>query len=555
MPLIMTRIAVGYRRVSGQDQADNFSLGSQDEDIRDYSAHEALLFDKMFTDVGSGLSVKQRPEFVKMREYVLDSQNKITDVVFWDLDRFTRNIEDFFKYTGDLIKANITLHLAVEGEKYDYNSEEKWHQRLIAAQGESKRISKRTKRGQRRATASGYHIGKPPWGYMLVHDSDEVNEKGEPIICGRLEPDPELWPHVLKLWDMAENHFTPMRIAKYNNQHNVPSPTGDPWTDGAVRYILKNPKYHGQLFRGVNPESRLPGPKENAPPTIRENDHTAAISYANFQRINEDIRSRHREQGPTRSHSSPNPLSNLLKCGECKARGIDSNLQIHRQHGRVYLRCSRKKTMGSGACSFKGARLDRVLEAVIDKLTNHFLTQDILESVIAGVAEESREYLEQQETDKSGVRARQKVVTDGIKNINDVLKEQGTKARNLKSLIANLEKLENEKDELEQAAERINEVSEEARLFVNDKDGIIETAMDKKTYAEPADPEAIRELLHIFIHEVTVFEEGYGVIYYDLPVRSAGPEGTRAKETIYLEKKKGLMTPASCVFDGRTGLG
>ena len=155
MQLIMSRKAVGYRRVSGKSQADNFSLRSQDEDIRDYAEHEGLPFDTMFTDVGSGLSTKQRPNFLNMGEYALDRKNSITDVVFHDLDRFTRNIEEFFIYTKDLIKAGITLHLAVDGEKYDYHSEEKWHQRLVAGQAESKRTSRRTKRGQRTATRMG----------------------------------------------------------------------------------------------------------------------------------------------------------------------------------------------------------------------------------------------------------------------------------------------------------------------------------------------------------------------------------------------------------------
>ena len=270
---IFMRKGVGYRRVSSRSQADNFSLRSQDDDIRYHSENEGILFDRMFTDIGSGLSTKQRPQFLQLREYALDPANGITDVIFWDLDRFTRNIEEFFIYTKELIKAGITLHLATDGEKYDYNSEEKWHQRLIAAQAESKRISKRTKRGQRKATASGRHIGQPPWGYKLVRVMDELNEKGERVECGRLEPDPEMWHHCLKLWELAENGSTPMQIVKYMHQHNVPPPRGGSWTDAAVRYILKNRKYHGQLFRGINPQSRLPEPKDNTPPTIVEDSH------------------------------------------------------------------------------------------------------------------------------------------------------------------------------------------------------------------------------------------------------------------------------------------
>ena len=250
------RKAVGYRRVSSRSQADNFSLRSQDRDIRNYCEQEAILFVLMFTDVGSGLSAKHRHELHQLFAYVLDPANGITDVVFWDLDRFTRNIEEFFLYTKELINKGITLHLAVDGEKYEYNSDERWHGRIIAAQAESKRISRRTKKGQREATKLGHHIGKPPWGYRLVHDSDDpneegetsddLNEKGKRIVCGRLEPDPEKWDDCLKFWELASKDWTPMRITRYINQHNIKAPNGGEWTDGAARYIMKNRVYHGR---------------------------------------------------------------------------------------------------------------------------------------------------------------------------------------------------------------------------------------------------------------------------------------------------------------------
>ena len=79
MQLTTSRKAVGYRRVSGKSQADNLSLRSQDEDIQDYCEHEELPLDSMFTDMGSGLSTKQRPQFHTMHEYVLDAKNAITE--------------------------------------------------------------------------------------------------------------------------------------------------------------------------------------------------------------------------------------------------------------------------------------------------------------------------------------------------------------------------------------------------------------------------------------------------------------------------------------------
>ena len=554
MQLTTSRKALGYRRVSGKTQKDNFSLKGQGDDIGDYCGGKGISLDNMFTDVGTGLSIKQRPEFVTMIEYALDKRRGITDIAFWDLDRFTRNIEEFFTYTKPLLEADIHLHLLLDEEEFDYNSADRWYQKLVDAQKESKRISRRTKRGQRAATLEGRHIGKPPWGFTLEHDTDEKDAEGMPVLCGRLVPDKDKWEDVKTFWRMAAEGLTPMKLATSMNRLNIPAPGGGDWTDGAVRGVIKNHKYHGQMFRGINPRSRIPGPKENAPAIIIENNHDDAISFDKWKKINDDMKGRSREQGPTRVHSSPNPASGKLKCGPCRSNGYNSNLELHRQKGVVRLRCSRKKKVGGYDCGFKGAKLDCVLEAVTERLTNYFLTEDTLESVIAEVAQKSKPYLDEQETNKSGIRVRLKAAEDEIKNINAVLKRAGAKAKNLRSLIDDLEELEKEKAELEKIGEQITEASEEALIFVNDRDGIIETALNLKTYTDPADLEAMRELMYVFIEQVEIFADGHGVIYYNLPVRRTGPEDAPAKETIHFEKKKALHTPESCGLAQTTGI-
>ena len=218
------------------------------------------------------------------------------------------------------------------------------------------------------------------------------------------------------------------------------------------------------------------------------------------------------------------------------------------------LRCTRKKKKGDERCTFTTPRLAPVLEAITERLMHHFLTKETLDSVVAGVAEHSRRFLEGQETSKSGIIARKKVVEDEINNINDVLTAAGAKASNLHSLINKLDKLENEKTELQQQTDRIAEVSEEALLFVNDREGIIQTALNRKTYTSPDDPEAIRQLMKIFIDRVEVFQGGYGIIHYDLPARSLGTGDTPASETIYFEKRKGRAAPESCGFPQGMGM-
>ena len=83
-----TRKAVRYRRISGKSQKENFSLRNQDVRSAKYCERKGLPLDRDFDDVGSGLSIKHRPGFVEMAEYVLDKTNGVTDVVFNDIDRF-----------------------------------------------------------------------------------------------------------------------------------------------------------------------------------------------------------------------------------------------------------------------------------------------------------------------------------------------------------------------------------------------------------------------------------------------------------------------------------
>ena len=555
------RKAVKYRRVSGKSQKDNFSMRNQDVRCARYCAAKGLPIDREFTDVGSGLSIKHRPNFCAMCEYALDPKNGITDVVFNDIDRFARNFREFFDYADRMVKAGITLHSAIDDEEYDYNSEEKWTDKAVNAQKESKKISRRVKEGQRTATELGYHIGVPPWGYMLEHETDELDEDGYHAICGKLVPDPVLWPHVLEFWRLAADDIPPLRLAQQMRLNNVPSPSGKPWTEDTARRIMKNPKYCGRLFRGVNPESRIPGPLENAPPIFRENNHEAAVSPENWQKVNDGIASRHKSRAPTRSHSSPNPLSDSLKCGHCAAIGIGSNLEIQRQKGRVAVRCSRRKHMGVDVCDFKSADLTRLLEAIIDRVRHHFLTPENLQNVTDGVAAVSRAMLEKRQVQLDRISERKRVVNTEIKNINDVLRKAGTKAKNLETLMSDLHDLETERAALEKEGDQVSEATEEALLFVTDPAGIIQTVMDYKTWLDPEDPEAVKEFLKIFIEKVEVFELEEGAtdqrvdIYYDLRAFKTTAKDASATETIHIGKKKSRGVSANnCGLDVRTGI-
>ena len=199
--------------------------------------------------------------------------------------------------------------------------------------------------------------------------------------------------------------------------------------------------------------------------------------------------------------------------------------------------------MGRNSCNFTGARLDILLEQVNERLRNHFLTRTNLRRITEAVAEASKSYLESQQSELAPINRRKKAVQNEIDNINGTLKAAGPAANNFRTLLRDLNALETEIQELEAKAAQIAADTEEARLFINDKEGIIATALDQKTFTNPDNLDEARDFMHIFIKRVDVFpredKTQRATIHYDLPVRLAPSDDDPTTETIHLGKKGG----------------
>ena len=492
---------------------------------------------------------------MKMCERVLDRNSGITDVIFWDLDRFTRRNRHFHEYSEDMVEAGITLHLASEGEEYNQNTAISWLQRIQSAEIESRKISKRTKLGQGQVTKKGRNIGPPPWGFTICHPP------GEEESAGYLVPDLDLWPHVQRLWRMALEGYTPQQIAYIFDQEKIPPPGSAGWTDDAVRYILKNEKYKGDQFRGKERQSRLPGPKDDSPPIFYVGAHDGAVNQEEFDKVQDMIAGRHRGQGPTRSHSSKNPMSKILKCGECGEEHGYPTMVMSPKDGIARLRCARKKKVTAKSCHNDDVRLDSVLNSTLRYLREEFITAANLANVIGIIQEKSGKYLHEMDSRKSNIAANLKSVRKEIENLNITIR-RADDAQDIRevpmSLVRNLLELEQKERELEEEIGRINEGSDEARLFMEDPEGIMEAALDERTYTESKEGPAVRRFIQMFVERAELFrwQDGKRALKLTLSLRARSAESVKAPGTkIIVFDKKGESVPSeSCLFGGNMGL-
>ena len=109
-----TKKAVSYIRVATKEQADNgFSIAQQHDGNNAFATQNGYSIVKTFQDVGKSAGNLDRPALKEMVEYIKSHKNEIDAIIVYQLDRLTRNYENYREILRPLFeKNNIKLLLA-----------------------------------------------------------------------------------------------------------------------------------------------------------------------------------------------------------------------------------------------------------------------------------------------------------------------------------------------------------------------------------------------------------------------------------------------------------
>ena len=175
----MTARAIGYVRVSTQDQADSgASLEAQRTKIRAYATMHDLELAEMIEDAGYSAKSLERPGMARLLELI--RQRKVDVVIVAKLDRITRSVRDL----GELIE--LFQRSGVEfASVADHIDTATAAGRLVlnvmgsVSQWEREAIGERTSEALAVLRAQGRRVSRhAPYGYRLdgdrwVEDHDE----------------------------------------------------------------------------------------------------------------------------------------------------------------------------------------------------------------------------------------------------------------------------------------------------------------------------------------------------------------------------------------------
>ncbi len=318
------KACVIYTRVSTKEQAENNqSLETQLKWCNDYAKRNSIPVLEYFGGTYESAQTDERKEFQRMINFTKKHSDKISSIVIYSLDRFSRTGENAIWLSSELRKLGIKI-ASVTQPMDTSNPSGVFHQNMILLFGQFDNDQRREKSiaGTREKLLKGEWVTKAPIGY------DHVLRSGQKLIVVN-----ETGKLIRKAFDWKANEGLSntdilLRLSEMglnlSKQH--------------VSEIFKNPFYAGMLSHKLLDGKIIIGK------------HEKLISPEIFLKVNE-IQSTHSHGFTWNKENKKLPLKLFYKCDKCKTalRGY-----IVRAKELYYYKCN---TIGCG-CNIRSTVLE-----------------------------------------------------------------------------------------------------------------------------------------------------------------------------------------------------
>lgn len=287
----ITKNALVYTRVSSKRQEDNMSLDTQLKIINEYVEKHSYNVVEYFGGTYESADSDERREFIKMMKCAKSSKHKISTIIVFKYDRFSRTGPNAIYLSHNLKEMGISVISVTEPINLENPSGE-LHQGMIYlfAQFENNTRRERCVLGMKEKLLKGEWIGKAPEGYEYSHESTKKDQK---IVFNR---DSVFIKKIFKL--KVDSGLSHVEIAKELNSANYPI------SDKQISKILRNPFYCGYVTQKI-----LDG-------KIVKGKHPALISEMVFLEANELLK-KNRSGFKHKKQIDEIPLKRHLKCTKC----------------------------------------------------------------------------------------------------------------------------------------------------------------------------------------------------------------------------------------------
>ena len=363
-----------YTRVSSKEQQEGYSLETQRKAIEHYAQKNNLYTIAYFGGTYESAKNDERKEFTRMLTFARRSKEKISYILVYSVDRFSRSGANAIFIASELRKENINIY-AVTQPSDTATSSGKLQQNIqfIFSEYDNDLRKEKCVAGMKEKLNLGYWIQKAPLGY------DQYTKHREQRITvndtGKILRKAFYWK--------ADDNLNNLEILERLHAAGVKV------SHQQITEIFRNPFYCGIIRHNL-----LPG-------KVIQGKHEKLISEELFLRINTDKK---RQNIKFKKEFEETPLKNFIKCGTC---GTAFAGYIVKAKGFYYYKCNKK-----GCKCNKSAKILNLL------FKDYLKDFEILKKHIEPIKDEFVKYIvKTNDSNKDNVKLFKAQLTDVVKKI------------------------------------------------------------------------------------------------------------------------------------------
>lgn len=339
-----------YTRVSTKEQEEGFSLETQKREIEYTCEKNNYTILAHFGGVYESAKTDEREEFNRMLKFARQSKLKVSYIIVYSLDRFSRSGANAIYIANELRKENIKIFAVTQpSDTYTPSGKMQQNMQFIFSEYDNDLRREKCTAGMKEMLLNGYWCTKAPLGYDQITRRKRENlnlDQRQKITVnetGKLIRKAFYWK--------AEDNLSNAEILKRLSNFGLKI------SKQKINKILSNPFYCGIMTHNV-----LEG-------EVVEGRHEKLVSKEIFLAAN-SIKSRNCTWKHNKDFSEV-PLKNFLKCADCGSSFVG------------YL--VKKKNLWYYKCNKQGCKCNRSAKTLnqlfIEKLCNLTIDEKYKEPV------------------------------------------------------------------------------------------------------------------------------------------------------------------------------